>query len=229
MDSLEEMSAHLDTQRKAHEDDAIRATLREYIVTGDKLDSQFNWLMAGTGAAVVFLFTQWPTLRSSIGHGAAIWVVALLALAMLCGLVARLEIYQARLMSDVWGTLPTKLIDIRATYAAEIANYFKAQIATGQRQLPVPTDLNADRIVGDVRRFMPPDFNTGWRTPIWSFMSTVALLLTGREPHRDESDAEWLKLAQSAYRVGSAYFLLIFYQTILIVAGLIGLCALAMH
>jgi hypothetical protein len=229
MDSLEEMRSHLDAQRVAHEDDAIRATLREYIVTGDKLDSQFNWLMAGTGAAIVFLLTQWTQLLSAIGHRAAILILALLALAILCGLVARLEIYQARLIADVWGTLPSKLIDIRATYAAEITNYFTAQQAMGHRQLPVPVDLNADRVISDVRRFMPPDFNTGWRKPVWWFMTKVALAVTGHGPRHEDVKMEWFNMAQSAYRVGSAYWLLIFYEVILIAAGLLGLVALALH
>ena len=51
------MRAHLDAQRKAHEDDAVRATIGEYVATGEKLDFQFNWLMAGTGAAIALLLT----------------------------------------------------------------------------------------------------------------------------------------------------------------------------
>lgn len=229
MDTIDQMRSHLDEQRVAHENDAIRATVSEFIAVGEKLESQFTWLMAGTGAAIALLLTQWTTTAPAIGHGAAIAIVILLAIALLCGLVAKLEIYQAQLITSVWGKLPARLIEIRATYAAEIGNYFDFQRAAGAQQLPNPPDLDANRITSKVVRLMPPDFNTGWRAPVWWVMTKVSLALTGRGPSIDEHGAEWFQTALSAYRVGSAYWLLILYQVVLIAAGIVGVIGFATH
>ncbi|MGO9716697.1 MAG: hypothetical protein ACLPV2_06965 [Steroidobacteraceae bacterium] len=60
-------------------------------------------------------------------------------------------------------------------------------------------------------------------------MAKMVLALTGRGPRPGDVEPEWFNWAQSAYRVGSAFWLLIFYEMILIAAGLVGLGALAFH
>jgi hypothetical protein len=67
---------------------------------------------------------------------------------------------------------------------------------------------------------MPPDFNTGWRWPIWKFMEGIARIFTGSGPK--PVDAEWDGMALSAYRVGSAMWLVVFYQGLLIAAAIVG-------
>jgi hypothetical protein len=228
MDTPEQMLAHLNELRVAHENDAIDATLGEFIGVGEKLESQFTWLMAGTGAAIALLLTQWSVVSSAIGHGTAIATVILLAIALLCGLVAKLEIYQAQFTTSVWGKLPAKVSEIRGTYAAEIGNYFEYQRAAGALQLPNPPDLDQKRIRDKVVHLMPPDFNTGWRWPVWWLMSKVALVLTGHGPSKDEY-GEWFTITLAAYRIGSAYWLLILYQVVLIIAGIVSAIGFATH
>ncbi len=226
-DRYDEMQAHLAELRIAHEDDAIRSTLHSFIAYGDKLDSYLNWLMAATGAAVALILAQWAGVSGALGHVGGLLVVSLLMLALLIGVVARFEIYQAQIVVNLWRTLPNELGQARAHHAADVAQYLEAmRHAAGQTRLPVPEDMNRERIGEQIRRLMPPDFNTGWRYPIWRVMELVALALTGHGPTADAVGQEWVGVAVATYRVGSAMWLIVFYQVVLLMAALVGLAGL---
>jgi hypothetical protein len=213
--------------RSNHENDAIRQTLFAFVAYGEKLETYFNWLMAATGAALALLFTQWTGVTGAIGKHPAIAVVALLMLALLVGLVARFENYQAQTIRSTWASLPAELAKTRAVWGRDVEDHLRAaQITSGAQPEWNFEDLDRERIATKVRELMPPDFNSGWRAPIWWLMTRIDLVLTGREKQVEE---RFRAPAQAAYRVGSAMWLLVFYQVVLIVAALVAFIGLLLH
>ena len=74
---------------------------------------------------------------------------------------------------------------------------------------------------------MPPDFNFGWRYPIWRVMELIALALTGHGPTADAvGQKNRLESPWRTCRVGSAMWLIVFYQVVLLMAALVGLAGL---
>jgi hypothetical protein len=228
-DRQQEMREHLAALRTAHEDDAIRQTLFAFVAYGERVETYFNWLMAATGAALAFLFTQWPGVTAAIGGRPAVVVAALLMLALLVGLVARFENYQAQTIRTTWAALPTELAKTRAAYGRDVADYLKAMVIFGVQPQWNNEDLNRERIGTKVKELMPPDFNTGWRAPFWWIMTWIALLLTGREKPVEQTGEDFHGTAQAAYRVGSAMWLVVMYQVLLIAAAVVSFFGLLMH
>jgi hypothetical protein len=228
-DRQQEMREHLAALRTAHEDDAIRQTLFAFVAYGERVETYFNWLMAATGAALAFLFTQWPSVTAAIGARPAIAVAALLMFALLVGLVARFENYQAQTIRTTWAALPTELAKTRAAYGRDVADYLKAMAIFGVQPQWNYEDLNRERIGTKVRELMPPDFNTGWRAPFWWIMTWIALVLTGREKAVEQTGEDFHGTALAAYRVGSAMWLVVMCQVLLIAAAVISFFGLLMH
>ncbi len=91
-------------------------------------------------------------------------------------------------------------------------------------------DLDQKRIGAKVQELMPPNFNTGWRAnfntrwraPIWWIMTKVALALTRHDKTPEETGEGFHGAAQAAYRVGSAMWLVVFCQVLLIAAALVA-------
>jgi hypothetical protein len=230
-DRQAEMRAHLAALRAAHEADAVRQTLFAFVAYGEKVEVYFNWLMAGTGAALAFVFTQWASVVGALGRGCAIAVVVILLLALLAGLVGRFENYQAQTIRVTWASLPQALTNTRERYAADVAGYVQAMHGLFGAQLPADaaTDMDPQRIGRKVKDLMPPDFNTGWRAPFWWIMTAVSLALTGREYSIERTGEDFHGTAQAAYRVGSAMWLVVFYQVLLIVAAVVVFIGLSFH
>lgn len=219
-DSLDEMRNYLAELRVAHENDAMRQVLLAFIAHGEKLDTYLNWLMAATGAAVALFLTQWTNLVTAVGQGVATVDIVILMLALLVGMVARFEIHQAQISDMLWRDLPKEIEITRESYAKHVGQYFELQRAAGAHEFPTPEDMDKGRMDKMLPRLMPPDFNTGWRWPIWKFLEFIARVLTGSGPQ--PVDPEWDGIALSAYRVGSAMWLIVFYQVLLIAVAIVG-------
>jgi hypothetical protein len=236
-DRQQEMSNHLAELRTAHENDAVRQTLFAFVpirgnraAYGEKVENYFNWLMAATGAALAFLFTQWSGVTGAIGTRPAVAVAALLLFALLVRLVARFENYQAQTIRTTWAALPAELAKTRAAYGRDVADYLAAmKTLFGAQPRWDFVDLNKERIGAKVTELMPPNFNTGWRAPFWWIMTWVALALTGREKPVDQTGEEFHGTAQAAYRVGSAMWLIVMYQALLIAAAFVAFVGLLLH
>lgn len=229
-DRKQEMFEHLAELRAAHEDDAIRQTLFAFVAYGERVETYFNWLMAATGAALALIFTQWASVTGAIGGRPAVAVAALLMFALLVGLVARFENYQAQTIRTTWAALPGELAKTRAAYARDVTDYLAAMKAIfgAQHQWDF-VDLNRERIGKKVTELMPPNFNTGWRAPFWWIMTWVALALTGREKSVEQTGQDFHGTSQAAHRVGSAMWLLVMYQVLLIAAALVAFVGLLMR
>jgi hypothetical protein len=225
-----DLEQNLAASRTAHENDAIRQTLFAFVAYGEKVETYFNWLMAATGAGLALMFTQWTSMTAAIGKLPAVAVAALLLLALLAGLVARFENYQAQTIRTTWAALPAELAETRKAYARDVEDYIKIEQAMAGR-LPQWNfvDLNVKRVSAEVGRLMPPDFNTGWRLPFWWIMSWVALSLTGRDRGPEQTGKEFHGAAQAAYRVGSAMWLVVMYQVLLILAAVVAFGGLVTH
>lgn len=166
-DRTEEMRAHLAELQAAHEMDAVRRTVFAFVAYGDKVENYFNWLMTATGAALALVFTQWGGVTDAIGRPASVAVATLLMIALLVGLVARFENYQAQTIRLTWAELPKALQETRAQYATAVGEYLTTmRDVFGVQQPPEIPDMDPIQINKTVRDLMPPDFNTGWRAPI---------------------------------------------------------------
>jgi hypothetical protein len=219
-DTLEEMRKYLADIRVTHENDAMRQVLLAFIAHGDKVDTYLNWLMAATGAIIALFLTQWANLVTAVGQSVAVADIVILMVALLVGVVARFETHQAQISDMLWKDLPRDIETTRESYATHVGQYFELQRAAGAREFPNPDDMDTSRMYEMLPRLMPPDFNTGWRKPIWTFMEAIARAFTGSGPK--PIDPEWDGIALSAYRVGSAMWLIVFYQVLLIAAAIVG-------
>jgi hypothetical protein len=219
-DTLNEMRKYLAEIRVAHENDAMRQVLLAFIAHGEKVDTYLNWLMAATGAIIALFLTQWANLVTAIGQRVAVADIVILMLALLVGVVAWFETHQAQISDMLWRDLPKEIEITRESYAKHVGQYFDLQRAAGASEFPTPDDMDRSRMDDMLPRLMPPDFNTGWRKPIWKIMETIARMFTGSGP--GPVDPEWDGIALSAYRVGSAMWLIVFYQVLLIAAAIVG-------
>src|ERR1700733_8851034 len=224
---IEEMRVHLAELRETHENAAARQTVYTFIATGEKTDTNLNWLMAAAGGVLVLLVTQWTAVIGVIGRPYAGANVLLLLLGLLIGVVAKFEIQQAQLVSNMWQAQSAALQASHQRYIDHVTQYLGTVTrAAGQAQIPTPDELRMTEIGAGVHRMMPPDFNSGWRRPIWRSMEIVAFLLTGRGPTENSVGRTSFGIAQAAYRVGSSMFLVIFIQFIMMLTAAVAVVGL---
>jgi hypothetical protein len=227
--NVEQIRADFEELRNSHENRAVREILLSSVAAGERIDSFLNWLMGASGAAVLLFLTQWSSIVEAMGN-CAVAVMILLLIALIIGVVARFEIYQAQMTFNQWNAAPQKIAEAMVKFEPVSARYV-AEVARrepDQQRVPEPLELRPKNIREEVERLLPPEFNTGWRKLPWNGMGWIAHCLTG-SGHTEKSAGEFFVPATAAYRVASSLWLLVLMQLVLLVAALVGMAGLLWH
>lgn len=184
------------------EDEVVYATLLHFLRLGKQLDPFSNWMLAGAGAALVYVINKASSPAAMFGRILFVVLVSLLVLSIGAGFLARLMSLQGLVMAHQWENPPWELERLRKEYRT-----------TAGRSA---ASLDGHHIIQEVRTMLQ------WSGPparIGKVMNRAVELLAGGEPlDLSKVNSQWHGLAMAAHGVGRVLPLVIAQSSFLLLA-----------
>lgn len=193
------------------EDEVVYATLLHFLRLGKQLDPFSNWMLAGAGAALVYVIDRVGSPSALFGRLLFLGLALLLVLSIGAGFLSRLMSLQGLVMAHQWENPPWEIERLRKEYRT-----------TAGRSA---ASLDGHHIIQEVRTMLR------WSGPpsrIGKVMNRAVELFAGGVPlDLSKVNSQWHGLAMAAHGVGRVLPLVVAQTLFLFLAILAAAAGLA--